>query len=853
MASNIISLPFRKTNSVSLSEAIKQYISSKYDQHPDMFKEDLEVIDALRRDAVFVREPHISGIKKISAYAGQLAWMGGKFPIDIGVDFTWYPALGYNTERPNSQNNLKFELANVLYNLAALYSQLAMSSNRGTTEGLRSACNYFCLATGVISHIKNTVIPELRSTPPEDMDDSTLESLQQLLLAQGQECFWQKAVMDGYKDASIAKLAAKVSDFYGAAGDWGVKSEAISSEWIHHTTAKHHHFAAAAQYRQACDCLEKRKYGEEVARLRDSISCVEEALKEAKYLNKVVLGDLNGLKNKVTEDLKRAEKDNDLIYLSMKILSVLLTFANSADPVPPKSELKTLERAAMAVAKVPKEISDPASFIGDKGEFGPPLFAKLVPFAVHVAASIYEERRDRVVNTNIVEELEILTTKIHDTLSSLNLPGSLQALEKPLGLPPTLTSHAEEIRQADALNRLQRSFSDTAKLKASDDAIFAEGRELLLAEKSENERLLMKYGSDRWTRLDSQSAATKLFDQIGEIDNYLKSANNSDQLVISKFRECEDMLRVLSSTDRDIGNFVPSSRRAAIPPKIEGEVSNLRNCLNELSRLEARRRRKIEALREKAKKDDINSSILAEAARLEREYPSQIVVPAHFEDFFEQRLTKYDADIDGLKKESDEQDRLTAQLEQANQEFVLARKGDTSSREREQALQKLENAYFKYKEIVSNLEVGRKFYNDLAKIVGRFRDGVRSFVYERREEAIRMENDLSLPPLSSLTLRQQQEANPPVPRTYNVPSQPPPQRAQSNDANENDIPAPVPQRARQSPPVVPATWNPEMGIKFGGATAPAQDANANGKQGQQGWQPAGVQKTWDPNRGFKFG
>ena len=235
----------------------------------------------------------------------------------IGVDFTWYPALGYNTKRPISQNNLKFELANVLYNLAALYSQLAMSSNRGTTDGLRSACNYFCLAAGVIAHIKNSVIPELRSTPPEDMDESTMESLQQLLLAQAQECFWQKAVMDGYKDASIAKLAAKVSDFYGAAGDWGVKSEAISSEWIHHTTAKHHHFAAAAQYRQACDCLEKRRYGEEVARLRDSISCVNEALKEAKYLNKMVLGDLNGLKNKVTEDLKRAEKDNDLIYLSM--------------------------------------------------------------------------------------------------------------------------------------------------------------------------------------------------------------------------------------------------------------------------------------------------------------------------------------------------------------------------------------------------------------------------------------------------------------------------------------------------------------------------------------------------------
>lgn len=215
-----------------------------------------------------------------------------------------------------SQNNLKFELSNVLYNLAALYSQLAASANRSTADGLKSACNNFCFAAGVISHLKTTVIPELRSTPAEDMDVATLESLQQLLLAQAQECFWQRAVMDGYKDASIAKLAARVSDLYKSAGGWGVNSEAISSEWIHHAMAKHHHFAAAAQYRQACDCLERRKYGEEVARLRDSLNCINDALKEARYINKIVLGDLNGLKMKVQEDLKRAEKDNDLIYLS---------------------------------------------------------------------------------------------------------------------------------------------------------------------------------------------------------------------------------------------------------------------------------------------------------------------------------------------------------------------------------------------------------------------------------------------------------------------------------------------------------------------------------------------------------
>jgi programmed cell death 6-interacting protein len=411
-----------------------------------------------------------------------------------------------------------------------------------------------------------------------------------------------------------------------------------------------------------------------------------------------------------------------------------------ADMVPSKSELKTLDRANMAIARVPKEVSEPSAFIGERGEFGQPLFAQLVPFAVHVAASIYEERRDRLVNSNIIGELDILTTRIHDTLQSLNLPGSLQALEKPLGLPSALLSHAEEVRQADALTRLQRSFADTAKLKGSDEAIFAEGKEVLYSERAEDEQLRLRYGTERWTRPDSKSAAEKLYAQITEIDGYLRSAAKSDELVKTKFRECEDMLKILSSSEREIGNFVPSSRRMDIAPRLEAETGKLRTCLNDVSRFESRRRRKIESLREKAKKDDINSTILVEAARLEREYPGMQLAAAHFEDFFEQRLARYDPDVEAVKTEALEQDRLLEQLEGANAAFISVRKGDTSSREREQALQKLENAYFKYKEIVSNLEVGRKFYNDLSKIVGRFRDDCKAFSYSRRSEAAQMES-----------------------------------------------------------------------------------------------------------------
>lgn len=732
----------------------------------------------------------------------------------------------------HTENNLRFELANVLFNLAAMYSQLALSSNRATSDGLKNAANNFCFAAGTINYLKSNVIPELRSAPPEDMDDLTLESLENLMLAQAQECFWQKAVKDGLKDASIARLAAKVSDLYSEAGDWALKSEWISSEWIHHMNAKHHHFAAAAQYRAACDCLDKRKYGEEVARLRDSLNCVNEALKESRYINKAVIGDLQGLKNRVSEDLKRAEKDNDTIYLIAE---------------PPKSELKVLDRASMVSSKVPKEVSESQDLLSQHGsELGKPLFAKLVPYSVHVAASIYADRRDRLVNNTIISEYEALTERIHELLASLNLPGSLQALEKPLGLPPALASHAEEVRQANGVHRLHSTIADTEKLKASNRALYQEGVDLLRTEAGEDEAARRKFGTERWTRPAGSDALPKLYKQVTDIDGYLKQSESSDKIVQQRLKDNESLIRLLAGSDRDLEDYVPSSRRATMTAKVEREANALRGSLNEVNRLESRRRKKIETLRIKAREDDINAELLKEAARLEREYPMQPVAASQFEDLFDKRLTKYDPDHADLKREESEQDRLLARVSDANTSFQMAKKGDSSSKEREEALQNLENAFTSYREIMKNLETGRKFYNDLSAITTRFRDECRNFVYARRTEAQGMESDLETA-MAGLQLQQENQQNLTQQRQQQ-------QRQTQNVAprarmGEEAMTAPIPQRPNvQSnvPPVVGAVqspvsqpaggiWNEGIPIKFGGT------GGGTKKEG------------WDQSQGIRFG
>lgn len=50
-----------------------------------MFARDLDLIDKIRADAVNCVEAHTSGIRKLTAYAAQLVWIGGKFPIDVSA------------------------------------------------------------------------------------------------------------------------------------------------------------------------------------------------------------------------------------------------------------------------------------------------------------------------------------------------------------------------------------------------------------------------------------------------------------------------------------------------------------------------------------------------------------------------------------------------------------------------------------------------------------------------------------------------------------------------------------------------------------------------------------------------
>jgi programmed cell death 6-interacting protein len=56
----------------------------------------------------------------------------------------------------------------------------------------------------------------------------------------------------------------------------------------------------------------------------------------------------------------------------------------------------------------------------------------------------------------------------------MNLPAALEALERPIGLPPSLLHKAEEVRLEDGPGRIAASIEDVQRLAQHDQTILDE-------------------------------------------------------------------------------------------------------------------------------------------------------------------------------------------------------------------------------------------------------------------------------------------------------------------------------------------------------------------------------------------
>jgi programmed cell death 6-interacting protein len=132
--------------------------------------------------------------------------------------------------------DLNYERSAILFSLAALYSALGAGESRKEGESIKRAIAAFQTSAGILHYLLTEMVPLIshlftginaRNGDP-DLKPAMLACLREAMLAQAQECFWQKAVVDRLKDATIAKLATRVSDLYRDALDFATNG--ISAE-----------------------------------------------------------------------------------------------------------------------------------------------------------------------------------------------------------------------------------------------------------------------------------------------------------------------------------------------------------------------------------------------------------------------------------------------------------------------------------------------------------------------------------------------------------------------------------------------------------------------------------------------
>ncbi|KAK3060940.1 bck1-like resistance to osmotic shock, partial [Teratosphaeriaceae sp. CCFEE 6253] len=104
------------------------------------------------------------------------------------------------------------------------------------------------------------------------------------MLAQAQEVFIEKQVLDKKKPGLLAKLAAQAAYLYAQAVE-GVQdnvSRAIFERvWLLMVQVKQHHTASLAQYHQAVADYEANSYGQAISRLQAAQGANKEAVRLA--------------------------------------------------------------------------------------------------------------------------------------------------------------------------------------------------------------------------------------------------------------------------------------------------------------------------------------------------------------------------------------------------------------------------------------------------------------------------------------------------------------------------------------------------------------------------------------------
>lgn len=707
---SFIWVQLKKTSEVDLAKPLVKFIQQTYPsggEEQAQYCRAAEELSKLRRSALGrPLDKHEGALETLLRYYDQICSIEPKFPFSenqICLTFTWKDAFDKGSLFGGSVKlalaSLGYEKSCVLFNCAALASQIAAEQNLDNDEGLKTAAKQYQFASGAFLHIKDTVLSALSREPTVDISPDTVGTLSLIMLAQAQEVFFLKATRDKMKDAIIAKLANQAADYFGDAFKQCQYKDTLPKEVFPTLAAKQCIMQANAEYHQSILAKQQKKFGEEIARLQHAAELIKNvASRYDEYVN------VKDFSDKINRALTAAKKDNDFIY---------------HDRVP---DLKDLDPIGKATLVKPTPVNVPVS------QKFTDLFEKMVPVSVQQSLAVFSQRKADLVNRSIAQMREA-TTLANGVLASLNLPAAIEDVSGDT-VPQSILTKSTSVVEQGGIQTVDQLIKELPELLQRNREILEESLRLLDEEEATDNDLRAKF-KDRWQRTPSNDLYKPLRAEGAKFRAVLDKAVQADGQVKERYQSHRDTIALLCKPEPELNAAIPSANPAKTMQGSE-VVSVLKSLLSNLDEIKKERESLENDL--KSVNFDMTSKFLTALAQdgvINEEALS---------------VTELDRIYGGLTSKVQEslkkQEGLLKNIQVSHQEFSKMKQSNNEANLREEVLKNLATAYDNFVELVANLKEGTKFYNELTEILVRFQNKCSDIVFARKTERDELLKDL---------------------------------------------------------------------------------------------------------------
>ncbi|CAI9159322.1 unnamed protein product [Rangifer tarandus platyrhynchus] len=770
-----ISVQLKKTSEVDLAKPLVKFIQQTYPsggEEQAQYCRAAEELSKLRRAALGrPLDKHEGALETLLRYYDQICSIEPKFPFSenqICLTFTWKDAFDKGSLFGGSVKlalaSLGYEKSCVLFNCAALASQIAAEQNLDNDEGLKIAAKHYQFASGAFLHIKETVLSALNREPTVDISPDTVGTLSLIMLAQAQEVFFLKAARDKMKDAIIAKLANQAADYFGDAFKQCQYKDTLPKYFYFQEVfpvlaAKHCIMQAYAEYHQSILAKQQKKFGEEIARLQHAAELIKTvASRYDEYVN------VKEFSDKINRALTAAKKDNDFIY---------------HDRVPDLKDLDPIGKATL-VKSTPVSVPISQKFTD--------LFEKMVPVSVQQSLAAYNQRKADLVNRSIAQMREA-TTLANGVLASLNLPAAIEDISGDT-VPQSILTKSTSVIEQGGIQTVDQLIKELPELLQRNREILDESLRLLDEEEATDNDLRAKF-KERWQRTPSNELYKPLRTEGNNFRTVLDKAVQADGQVKERYQAHRDTIALLCKPEPELNAAIPSANPAKTMQGSE-VVNVLKSLLTNLDEVKKEREGLENDL--KSVNFDMTSKFLTALAQ-DGVINEEAISVTELDRIYGGLTTKVQ---ESLKK----QEGLLKNIQVSHQEFSKMKQSNNEANLREEVLKNLAAAYDNFVELVANLKEGTKFYNELTEILVRFQNKCSDIVFARKTE-----RDELLKDLQQSIAREPSAPSIPTP-TYQSSPAGGPAPAPPTPAPRTMPPAKPQPPARPPPPVLPANRTP---------------------------------------------